>query len=324
MITELGHSKITKNYRGLGTVINLTIFGSQDKELLDESNELIQYYEKIFTVNRETSEVLSISDKAGMEPVQVSLATFVLVKKAIEKSLEHFGFNATIGPLVKLWHIGFRDARVPSKSEIIEKLQLTNPVNIELNPINQTIFLKEAGMELDLGAIAKGYIADRVADLWKSWSIQSGIINLGGNLLLVGNAPHQPDLKWRVGIRDPLRSTKETIAVIKSGAGSVVTSGISERAFTQEGKSYHHIIDPETGYPHDNNIASVTVLTDESIDGEVETTRLFFADAIPNQYKFPAIIAYRDKSITLLNFDENNIQITDSEYYIKEILNKVY
>jgi thiamine biosynthesis lipoprotein len=320
LISNLAQARLSKSYQGLGTVIDLTIFGSQDESLLFESHQLIQHYEKLFTVNRTASEVLSISDKAGIEPVQVSSAVYSLVKKATETSLEHFGFNVAIGPLVKLWHIGFKDARVPTDEEMSQKMQLISPENIRLNQQDQSVFLEKSGMELDLGAIAKGYIADRISDFWKSRAVQSGIINLGGNLLLLGEAAHQADKKWRVGIRNPLLATDETIAILTTGASSVVTSGISERTFTAGGKTYHHIINPETGYPHETEIVSVTVLTEASIEGEIETTRLFFAETVPKNYNYSAIIAYRDKSLSLVNFDEKNIQITNSEFYIKEIL----
>ena len=109
------------------------------------------------------------------------------------KKQEAFGFNAAIGPLVKLWHIGFSDAKLPTQAEIDEKLKIINPDRIILRDDEFSIFLPEKGMEIDLGAIAKGYIADRIKDFWHAYGISSGIINLGGNLLLVGEAPHQTD-----------------------------------------------------------------------------------------------------------------------------------
>ncbi len=317
IIKNLASEKVAKRYRALGTVIDLAVYGTTDERLLDEAFGLIKHYEDMFTVNRENSELMDVNHAAGLVPVQVSDSVYQLTKIAIEKSREHFGFNAAIGPLVKLWHIGFADAKLPMNSEIIERLALINPDEVQLDDQNFTIFLSKKGMEIDLGGIAKGYIADRVQDLWRARGISSGIINLGGNLVLMGKAPHQSNKKWRVGVRNPLNQTGETIAQIMTDASSVVTSGIAERHFELEGKSYHHIIDAETGYPHETNIASVTVLTPLSIDGEIETTRLFFASQVPENYAYGVIFVYRDKSIELVNIDPKNIHITNTEFYLK-------
>ena len=133
---------------------------------MQKSFELIDHYEDLLTVNRDESEVMDINHAAGEHPVQVSSPVYGLVKLAVEKSRENFGFNALIGPVVKLWHIGFKGAHVPKDSEIKERMLLTDPFKVVLDDQNQTVFLKMKGMELDLGGIAKGWIADRIRDLW--------------------------------------------------------------------------------------------------------------------------------------------------------------
>ena len=310
--------KVSKDYRVLGTWCDLALYGEYDTILLDAAYNMIQYYEDLFTVNRDRSEVMRINHAAGDRAVGVSNATYTLIKRAVNESRQHYGFNAAIGPLVKLWHIGFEDARVPTNEEISECQKLINPDNIVLNDDTFSVYLTQKGMELDLGGIAKGYIADRIHDFWRAYGLTVGIVNLGGNLLMMGDAPHHADGKWRVGIRNPLTQTDETIVTITTGASSVVTSGIAERHFEVAGKSYHHIIDPETGYPHDNDIASVTVLSRESIDGEIETTRLFFADAPLPAYDYGAMFIYKDKSIELVNLPQEAIDISNPEFYFKE------
>ena len=298
--------KISKTYRALGTVISLTIYGHQDEELLDKTYQLIKYYEQLFTVNRDQSELMAVNHKAGIEPVQVSGVVYGLTKIALEKSKEAFGFNAAIGPLVKLWHIGFSDAKLPTQAEIDEKLKIINPDRIILRDDEFSIFLPEKGMEIDLGAIAKGF--------------SSGIINLGGNLLLVGEAPHQTDKKWRIGIRNPLTNDKKSVLQLLSGEGSVVTSGISERYLKVNDKIYHHIIDSKTGYPHHNQLASVTILSKKSIDGEIETTRLFFADGpienwlTENPEVYGAIFISKDKKIKAVGIPQSQIYVADQSF----------
>ncbi|WP_252899291.1 FAD:protein FMN transferase [Lactococcus fujiensis] len=170
------------------------------KKILDEAFKLIQYYEDIFTVNRADSEIIDVNKAAGRMPIQVSEPVYHLSKIAIKESLEKFGFNVTLGPLVNLWRIGFSDARLPHPDEIAEKMEVIDPEFVQFDDQNQTIFLTKEGMSLDLGGIAKGYIADRIKNLWQAYGVESGIINLGGNLLLMGDAPHHNDKKmayWR-------------------------------------------------------------------------------------------------------------------------------
>ena len=296
--------KISKTYRALGTVISLTIYGHQDEELLDKTYQLIKYYEQLFTVNRDQSELMAVNHKAGIEPVQVSGAVYGLTKIALEKSKEAFGFS---------------DAKLPTQAEIDEKLKIINPDRIILRDDEFSIFLPEKGMEIDLGAIAKGYIADRIKDFWHAYGISSGIINLGGNLLLVGEAPHQTDKKWRIGIRNPLTNDKKSVLQLLSGEGSVVTSGISERYLKVNDKIYHHIIDSKTGYPHHNQLASVTILSKKSIDGEIETTRLFFADGpienwlTENPEVYGAIFISKDKKIKAVGIPQSQIYVADQD-----------
>ena len=312
--------KISKDYNALGTYCNLTLYGANgayDANLLDGAYRLIQYYEDLFTVNRAGSEVMRINRAAGDRAIEVSHATYTLVKRAVVESRRRYGFNAAIGPLVKLWHIGFEDARIPTDEEITERRKLINPDDIVLDDDNFSVYLSRAGMELDLGCIAKGYIADRVQDFLRAYGFTAGIINLGGNLLMMGAAPHHADGEWRVGIRNPLTQTNETVLTLTTGASSVVTSGIADRRLEADGKSYHHIIDPETGRPHDNDIAGVTVLSRESIVGEIETTRLFFADRPLPDYDYGAIFVYRDKSIELVNLSREAVHITNPEFMFK-------
>ncbi|MBA1434027.1 FAD:protein FMN transferase [Bombilactobacillus bombi] len=317
-------SRLQKSYYGLGTLINLTLFGNPYHQELDKTNELIKYYEDLFTVNRAQSEVMQINHAAGNYPVVVSDATYNLIKKAILVSQENFGFNALIGPLVKLWRIGFANAHVPTPEQIQERLQLTNPADCILNDYNSTVFLKRNGMELDLGAIAKGYIADRIQDYWLALGKSAGMIDLGGNLLLMGASPLHANGQWSIGIQDPQAQRGQAIAAVHWGACSAVTSGIYERHFEVQNHSYHHILDPRTGYPHDNELASVTIFSQKSIDGEIETERLFFADGPLTNWAqdrpdiYGAIFVTKNKKIILQKLPRMAVSLLDDQYEIIE------
>lgn len=325
IISNLAQHTISKSYYGLGTNIVLTAFGSAEQRDLDDAYALIARYEDILTVNRDHSELMAVNQAAGQHPVQVSHASYHLAKKAIAISLEDNGFDALIGPLVKLWHIGFDDAHVPSEAEIQERLKLIDPRDVELNDHDMTIFLKKPGMEIDLGAIAKGYIADRIRDLWRSRDIRAGIIDLGGNILMHGTAPKHQDGLWRIGVQDPSAKRGQSILVAALPECSAVTSGIYERHLEENGQDYHHIIDPATGHPRKTALAGVTVFSGQSITGEIETGRLFFAgQPLPNWINdhpdvMGAVFVDQAHHVQVVGLKPDQVRIIDHSYDVQFI-----
>ena len=155
-------------------------------------------------------------------------------------------------------------------------------------------------MKIDLGALAKGYIADRIADFLKAEKVTSALINLGGNVLTFGPALHNPDHKWRIGIQNPKETRNTNLMVLAIRDQSVVTSGIYERTFEIDGKTYHHIFDSQTGYPVSSDLASLTIISSLSVDGEIWTTRLFGSSLerifqeVSSQAELEAIIVDKD------------------------------
>lgn len=266
-------------HRALGTKIVLTVYGDEYFPLLSQAVKLIDGYEDRLTVNRPVSEVMAVNQAAGRIPKLVSPTTYDLIKLAVHYSRENFGFNALIGPLVKLWKIGFAGANVPSDRAIKERLQLIDPYQVLLDDDHRTVYLERPGMELDLGGIAKGYIADRIRDFWQTKGVPAGIINLGGNLVFVGRSPRRADGQWIIGVQDPQLKRGHDLETVRQPAGSAVTSGIYERFLVKDGRRYHHLLDPRTGYPLETDLSSVTVFTDQSVMGEIEAKRLFFNGA---------------------------------------------
>lgn len=306
-IKDLALEQTIGHHHALGTLITLQTFGTTDDYAIQKSFELIDHYEDVLTVNRDQSEIMDINHAAGDHAVQISKGAYDLVKLAIEKSRERFGFNALIGPVVKLWHIGFKGAHVPAKSEIEQKMLLTDPYNVKLDDVNQSVFLLQKGMELDLGGIAKGWIADRVKDLWHAYGINSGIINLGGNILLVGDSPKRVGGQWAIGIQDPKEPRGDNITSVMVPECSAVTSGTYERYLVVNGKKYHHLIDPRTGYPVQTDLAGVTTFTKTSVEAEIECKRLFFAGKPIKGWsddpdRIGAIFVYNDERVVYDNF----------------------
>lgn len=261
----------------MGTTIDLTVTAQRNPEkIINEMIELLKLYELRFSANDEASELSAVNKNAGIKPVVVHKELFELIQIGKEQSLSKGSFlNIAIGPLIKLWRIGFEDAHVPSDSAISDRWRLTHPEDIQLDATQQAVFLKRAGMEIDLGALAKGYIADRLLEYLDVVGAQSALLNLGGNLVTFGPQLKRPDLLWRIGIQHPKRARGESRVVLKVPSKSVVTSGIYERQLEKDGQVFHHIFDPETGYPVETDLASLTIVSDLSVDGEIWTTRLF-------------------------------------------------
>lgn len=266
---------INKSYYALGTTINLSVATPATESDLEAGYQLIQNFEDKLTVNRTESEVMSINHNAGIKAVAVPDDTYDLIKTAVLVSRKHLGFNVAIGPLVKLWKIGFTGANKPSDADIKQRLQLIDPERIQLDDANKKVFLLDSGMEIDLGGIAKGYIADQIKRLWQERHVTTGIIDLGGNVLLVGSSLHA-DKMWNIGIQNPIKPRDVSLGVLRTTAKSIGTSGIYERKLIIDGHEYHHMFDSKTGYPIKNNLASVTIVSDQSIDGEIWSTIGFY------------------------------------------------
>ena len=309
MIKNLALEQQVGQHHALGTSITLQIFGARDKSVINDSFTLIDHYEDLLTVNRDESEVMDVNHAAGKHPVQVSSGTYDLIKLAVEKSRENFGFNALIGPVVKLWAIGFKGAHVPTDDQIKERMKLIDPYSVDLNDADQTVYLKKPGMELDLGGIAKGWIADRIKDFWMAYGVHAGIINLGGNILLVGDSPKRTSGQWSVGVQDPKEPRGNNIASVMVPECSAVTSGTYERYLVVDRHKYHHLIDPRTGYPVETDLAGVTTFTKYSVEAEIECKRLFFAGKpLAGWHDDPdrigAVFVYNDEHVEYDNFQK--------------------
>ncbi|WP_192459121.1 FAD:protein FMN transferase [Musicola keenii] len=259
----------------MGSPILLKLF-EHNEPLVSRVFGLIKQFEDTLTVNRAASEVMDINHAAGRHPVVVSPQVFNLIKRARDVSLlDGSCFNVTIGPVVKRWKIGFQGHSEPPADELRALLALTDPQDILLNAQDHSVFLAKTGMEIDLGAIAKGYIADVVKHYLYQQHIYHALLNLGGNVQTLGRPQTGAQALWSVGLQKPFSDKGEVIGVIGVTDKSVVTSGVYERYFELNGRRYHHILDPKTGYPLDNELLSVTIISDASIDGDIYTTLIY-------------------------------------------------
>lgn len=257
----------------IGTIISLELFGTKDEELLDGSFKIIEEIDQLMSLNIEGSELNRLNANAGKGPFKVSEQTFTVIKKALEYGgISNGGFDITLEPVISLWNIGSDNAKVPASDILEEKLKFVDYTKVKLNESNLTVELEE-GMSIDLGGIGKGYSADLVAQYLISEGIEKAILNLGGNILIIGEKAEETP--FRVGLQNPFDNRNEYFGVVEASDKTVVTSGIYERNFTEDDVLYHHILDTVTGYPVNNGVASVSIIADESIEADALSTVLF-------------------------------------------------
>ena len=253
------------------TVIKIQILDSADSDILDGLKQLCQKYDTMFSTTNENSDLYKLNH-AGGAPVTVSSETSSLIQEGIHYSeLSDGAFDITIEPVSSLWDFKSDSPEVPSANEITEAITHINYKGISVS--GNTITLSDPKAGIDLGAIAKGYIADQVKAYLKEKGIKHAIINLGGNVDVIGSKPDGS--KYNIGIQKPFDETGEAITSVKLKDQTVVTSGIYERYFKKDGKLYHHILDPRTGYPCDNNLYSVSIITSSSTEADALSTTCF-------------------------------------------------
>lgn len=264
----------------LNTVVTVTIYDSQDRDLLTKCMNLCDKYEKVFSRTSADSELYKLNHRKltpveGTEDTyQVSDDLAELISEGLDYSeLSKGAFDIAIEPLTSLWDFTAEDPQVPEDSLIQAALPKCDYHNISVDKDKNEITLKTDDTAIELGAIAKGYIADRLKDYLISQNVKSAIINLGGNVLCIGGKPDNSAFK--IGIQKPFADRSETIAVMDIRDKSVVSSGIYERCFEQDGILYHHLLNPKTGYPYDNGLIAVTIISDKSVDGDALSTTCF-------------------------------------------------
>lgn len=253
------------------TVIRIEIYDSADEEVLKGCKEICRKYDSMFSNKVEDSEISRINN-AGGNPVEVSAETITLIKKALYYSdLSNGVFDITIAPVSNLWDFHSDAPAPPAAETIAEAASHVDYKNILLK--DTTVQLLDPHAAIDVGAIAKGYIADRLKDYLRDHGIRHALINLGGNVLAIGKKLDGSD--YNIGIQKPFDRTGEPITSVRLSGKSIVTSGTYQRYFESEGKIYHHILDPHTGYPCENNLHSVTIITNSSLTADALSTTCF-------------------------------------------------
>ncbi|PIE00159.1 MAG: thiamine biosynthesis protein ApbE [Acidobacteria bacterium] len=283
----------------LGTICTLRITGGDDVDL-DAAFARIRAIEARMSRHRPGSEVrkVGIAKNAGM---QLSAETCLVLGKALEFGELSGGlFDITIAPVAELWGFDTEHAAVPTAAAIEALLPRVDYRSVQLD---ENCHVRTAPRQrLDLGAIAKGYAADEAARILRQRKVTRGLVNLGGNVLVFG---HKKDnTPWKIGIQDPLKTARTPMGTLEIKEGAIVTSGIYERFIEENGMRYHHILNPATGYPEENNLAGVSVMTSSALMADALSTSLFLLGidkgcALLDQFPGSgAVFITKDKKIT--------------------------
>ena len=282
------------------TVIEIEAACSQD--VLADVESRLNYFENKFSRTIEGSDISNINE-AGGEPVEVCEETADVIKKAIEYSEESDGlFDVTIGAVSSLWD--FVEGVKPSDEEIAEAVKHVDYHTISVD--GTTVTLADPKAKLDLGGIAKGYVTDDVVQMLLDAGCESACLSLGGNVYVMG--PSFDGDEWNVGVQDPNGVYDDSVASLATRDMSVVTSGLYERYFEEDGVMYYHILDPKTGYPVETDLESVSITSESSTAADAYATILFLmghdaaVDFVESDERFPDGI-----------FIDDDDQITTSE-----------
>lgn len=272
--------KLTKEVYAMDTIMNITIYGFQKDgkkisqaelgNVMNQAVELINRLEDLFSVTEPESDISKINAANG-KTVMVSDETYELLQKCIQYSVITDGlFDISVYPLVKLWGFTTGEYHVPTEEEIrgiqenidYKKIQLSDENSVQI----------EEGMQIDLGAAAKGYLSQKLMDLFRENGVESAVVSLGGNVQTIGKK--EDGSLYIIGLVDPADGTS-IYGTLEVEDRAVITSGIYQRYFEKNGKTWHHIMDKRTGKPADNDLASVTVVTEDGTTGDALATALY-------------------------------------------------
>jgi len=251
----------------LDTFCTITIYGENAQALLSEALDICEEYEALFSITKEGSDVWRINHAEGV-PVAVAPQTADIIDAGLGYGDFSDGmFDITIGRVSRLWGFG-ADTSVPQGDELSAAVSTVGYRQVMV--AEGMIQLGNPGAWIDLGAIAKGYIAGQIAEFLRERGVRGAVIDLGGDVAIVGERPDGNP--WRLGVRKPFGEPNELLGVVETGEASVVTSGVYERQFEENGVLYHHILDPNTGMPAQTDVVSATVVTTTGAAGDVLST----------------------------------------------------
>ena len=287
----------------MDTYMTVKAYGSNGDAAVDAAVDEINRLDALLSTGKKDSEIGQINANNGG---QLSEDGAVLMERSLELYKSTKGaFDVAIYPVMKAW--GFTDGnyQVPDADTLKAALELADPSLIDYDKETLTVSFKKDGVQIDLGGIAKGYTSSRIMDIYKEKGVTSGLVNLGGNAQVLGTKPDGS--LWRVAVQSP-DSEDEYLGVLETKDKAIITSGGYERYFEKDGVTYHHIIDPSTGYPADNGLISVTIVSADGTLADGLSTSLFVMgkDKATDYWK-----AHSDEFDMILLTDDEKLYVSE-------------
>lgn len=260
----------SKEFFAMDTYMEVDAYGDNGEKAVAKAEKEVNKLDSILSTGKSTSEISKLNKNKKQV---VSADTMSLIKESVKISKEtNSAFNPTIYPLMELWGFTTKNYYVPKDNEIKPLLNHMDIDNIKIDERKNEVSFKDSNMKIDLGAIAKGYTSSKIIDIFKENNIKSGMVTLGGNVQVLGKKPDGS--LWKVGIQNPI-GEDEYLGVLQTSDKAVITSGGYERNFTKNGKIYHHILDLSNGYPANNGLTSVTIISSDGTLADALSTSLF-------------------------------------------------
>lgn len=270
-----GSAPTTESRLRLGTSVTVTMHDSVPRGTFASIWNRLEDIESKMSINNDrwqNTELMEVNLSAGEQPVAVSDETMYVLQAGLKiGELSDGAFDVTIAPLVLLWMTTSDQPQIPSEAAVQEATRLVDYSKVEIH--DNAVFLPKPGMGIDLGGVAKGYAAAEAARLIKAAGINHAILDFGGDVIAVGTRPDGDP--WRIGLQNPQQRRGSLMGVVEVTDTSIVTSGVYERYFMQDGVRYHHIFDPATGYPAWNELISVTVVAKDATVADALSTAAF-------------------------------------------------
>ena len=305
-----------KSVFALDTFINLRLYSDNAESAAQLAADRITELEDILSVTNENSDVSILNNNTG-EPVEVDDDTFNVINTAIDVSAVTDGaLDISVYPIVKLWGFTTDEHKVPNQSDIDKELKKVDYTKIVIDKNSQSVQLAK-NMQIDLGAVAKGYISEDVKNLLKENGVESAVLSFGGNIQTIGTKNGE---LWKVGIKYPF--TEDSFAILSVEETAVVTSATDQRYFEENGKMYHHIIDPKSGFPVDNGTFSTTVVCESGAKADALSTSIFVIgiDKAKELYKnsddFEFVILDEEDNVYVTTGLKDNFKLSDSYNYL--------
>ena len=263
-------NEVSRDVFAMDTYMTVTAYGSGAQEAVEKAVSEIGRLDELLSTGKESSEIAQINQNGGGT---LSSDASYLVERSMEISKDTDGiFDIAIYPIMQAWGFTTGEYTVPSEDNLRQLLTLTDVSQIQFDKNQSSISFGKEGMKIDLGGIAKGYTSSRIMEIYRECGVTSGIVNLGGNVQVLGTKVDGS--MWRVAIQNP-KEDGTYLGVLSTKDCAVITSGGYERYFEKDGTTYHHIIDPTTGYPADSGLTSVTIVSEDGTLADGLSTSLF-------------------------------------------------